>query len=131
MKYRKGYKYQLHDDYSFPTLIFNYSVDTDYLSLKPDGLLTAKKGYAWDGPSGPTVDTKSFMRGSLLHDVIYQLIREGYIPKRFKDYADRLLRLVCVADGMTRLRAWYVYQAVKYFADFATRPESIKPIIEV
>jgi hypothetical protein len=35
------------------------------------------KGYAWNGPSGPTLDTRNFMRGSLVHDALYQLMREG------------------------------------------------------
>jgi len=132
MKYRGGYKYQLAEDYTIETLINPVrEVENDYLSIDRNGLLTVKKGYAWDGPSGPTFDTKTFMRGSLVHDAIYQLIREGFIGEQYKIYADGFLYNICIEDGMNRIRAWYVYQSVKYFAKFAIRQESIKQIIEV
>ena len=71
MKYRKGYKYQLYEDYEIITTIIPYgSVSNDYVAIDCTGLLTVFKGYAWDGPSGPTFDTKTFMRGSLVHDAI-------------------------------------------------------------
>ena len=45
------------------------------------GVLTIRAGYCWDGPSGPTVDSIGTMRASLIHDVLYQAIREGYLEK--------------------------------------------------
>lgn len=69
IKYRDGYKYQLSEDYQ--TVIEIKPVEfilTEYIRLDIDGTLSIKEGYAWDGPSGPTVDTKNFMRGSLVHD---------------------------------------------------------------
>jgi len=132
VKYRKGYKYQLYEDYEIITTIIPYgSVSNDYVAIDCTGLLTVFKGYAWDGPSGPTFDTKTFMRGSLVHDAIYQLIRHQSIAPHYKAYADILLRDICIEDGMNRIRAWYVYHAVKNFADFAVNPRYIKSIIEV
>jgi len=53
-----------------------------YLKLDGDGQFEFSKGYAWDGPSGSTVDTLNFMRGSLVHDALYQLIRmEKILPQ--------------------------------------------------
>lgn len=116
IKYKAGYKYQLHESYVFqlPESFAGIDVATDFYSIK-DCLLAIKKGYAWDGPSGPTIDTKNFMRGSLVHDVLYQMIREGLLSKELKDDADRLLQTICIEDGMSKFRAWYVYQAVKRF----------------
>jgi hypothetical protein len=132
MKYRKGYKYQLYEDYEIATTIQPYrNVSNDYVAIDGSGLLTVFKGYAWDGPSGPTFDTKTFMRGSLVHDAIYQLIRHKSIALYYKAYADILLRDICIEDGMNRIRAWYVYHSVKNFADFAVNPKYIKQIIEV
>jgi len=86
------------------------------LSLSKNGLLRIRCGYCWDGPSGPTIDTKNFMRGSLLHDALYQLIREGYLAEdEWRKYSDDLLREICLEDGMSRLRAWYVYKSVRWF----------------
>ena len=76
IRYRGDYKYQLASDYELGTLIFPAeSIVTDYIELRVDGKLTVKKSYAWDGPSGPVLDTKENLRASLVHDVRYQLMR--------------------------------------------------------
>jgi len=80
IRYRDGYKYQLAEDH---TLLIDITPDegvgNDFVYLGKSGMLVIRKGYAWDGPSGPTVDTRDSLRGSLVHDALYQLMREGYI----------------------------------------------------
>lgn len=129
--YRGGYKYQTEEDYSFDSGIQpQKEFSNDYLAITADGRLSINKGYAWDGPSGPTVDTPNFMRGSLIHDALYQLMREhalNNIEDRHK--ADRLLQAVCEQDGMSRLRAWWVYLGVRVFGDPAADPANSKPIL--
>lgn len=93
-----------------------------WVTLSKTGRLTMKKGYAWDGPSGPTIDTKNFMRGSLVHDACYQLMRAKLLPQDKRKPADVLLWLICIDDGMSRTRADYVYHAVRAFARRAARP---------
>lgn len=117
MRYRLlgNYKYQNIDPVKVQTEIKGFVSGNNYVHLSISGILTIEKGYAWDGPSGPTIDTKTFMRGSLVHDGLYQLMREGDIPKSYRDYADKLLRDICIEDGMNRFRAWYVYISLKYF----------------
>ena len=96
--------------------------DTSYIVVRNDGFLIIKEGYAWDGPFGPTIDTKSFMRGSLVHDALYQLMRAERLPRKdYKDFADRLLRDMCKQDGMSSLRSWYVYWGVRLFGKSSTR----------
>ena len=89
------------------------------------GVLTTQSHYAWDGPSGPTIDTKTFMRGSLFHDALYQLMRQGRLDRIYRKYADQLLRQICLEDGMNKFRAWYVYHAVRIFA--GSRVKAPKP----
>lgn len=127
--YNDGYNYQLKDDYSLVIDIKPAQpIDTFFIKLDNNGLLTIKKGYAWDGPSGPTIDTKNFMRGSLVHDALYQLMREKHLDKTLhRDTADRLLQQLCVADGMSKLRAWWVYEAVKRFGDPSADPANDRP----
>ena len=129
--YRKltHYKYQLMQDYPIRIEIkVEENIETDFIVLATDGQLTAKNRYAWDGPSGPTIDTKSFMRGSLVHDVLYQLMREKHLDyKEHRKYADDLLRKICRKDGMSRLRAWYVWKAVRKFSEKSARPSSRPP----
>lgn len=124
IKYKAGYKYQLQENYSV-TIPIKPATDiiTEYITLTAQGLLFLKEGYAWDGPSGPTVDTLNFMRGSLLHDALYQLMREGRLDRNLhRETADQILRDTCLEDGMWSFRAWYVYQAVRLFARESADP---------
>lgn len=115
ISYTDGWKYLLREDYSCETGITSAGAFTPYIILETDGRLTIKEGYAWDGPSGPAIDSADFMRGSLVHDALYQLIREKHLPMQARDEADRLLQKMCVEDGMWKVRAWWVYQAVSAF----------------
>ncbi len=132
IEYRSGYKYQLSSDYihfmsfEFPPL--PTQVKTKYLCIASvDGCtaLTIRSGYAWDGPSGPTIDTKNFMRGSLVHDALYQLIRLEYLDKnRYREPADRELYRICRQDGMCWLRANWVYYALRVGGNSAARKKN-------
>jgi hypothetical protein len=131
IRYRSGYKYQRVEEYSVAVIIRPaVPIDMDYIALTPDGLLTVKKSYAWDGPSGPTFDTKNFMRGSLVHDALYQLMRDGYLPATFREQADLELHRICREAGMSKFRAWYVLLGVRKGAGFSVTPEARKPVLE-
>ena len=132
IRYKKGYKYQLVDVDYVVQLPFKSgtSASCPFVNLSPNGLLIIHTGYAWDGPSGPTVDTSSFMRGSLVHDALYQLIRCGELSDKFRRNADEALRRHCLEDGMSRLRVWWVYRAVRMAGEQAAcgpRPVMIAP----
>lgn len=126
--FKGGYKYQVTRDASFVIAIkpkeFIY---TEYIRLDTDGTLSIREGYAWDGPSGPTIDTSDSMRGSLIHDALYQLMREGHLSLDLRVVADEILREVCITDGMLKARAdaWFI--GVRCFADPAADPKSLKP----
>lgn len=128
--YRKGYKYQLAANYSIQT---DLRVEADMrvpraCHLSPGGLLTIYNGYAWGGPSGPALDTVTFLRGSLVHDCLYQLVRLGKLPESAKAVADDLLYAIIKADGMWSVRARWVYWA-KRFMRPATRPSGERLIL--
>ncbi len=127
IRYKCGYKYQLYEDYEVQTKIIPIQdVRTRFLDLTERGLLTIRAGYAWDGPSGPAIDTATFMRASLVHDALYQLIREGFLERGWRDEADNEMRRICVEDGMSRFRAWYAYHAVSVFGGrVGMKPRSV------
>ncbi len=131
--YRKlhRYKYQLMQEYRHMTPILpavDLRTTDDWVVLKATGELVVKKHYAWDGPSGPTLDTKDFMRGSLVHDALYQLMRESLLDAAtHRDAADRLLAEICVSDGMGEFRSKYVYWAVREFGAEAAKPQPVAP----
>jgi hypothetical protein len=128
--YKGGYKYQLKAPYAVRIPLCPAApIQTPYICLDMVGELLVKEGYAWDGPSGPTLDTLNFMRGSLVHDALYQLMRERCLDHLVhRVTADRVLRDMCLADGMWRLRAWWVYLGVRWFADFAADPAVKHPL---
>lgn len=128
IKYKTGYKYQLYENFKFQTNILKHEIASDYIVLHKDGLLKILKGYAWDGPSGPAIDTKTFMRGSLVHDALYQLMREGLLPLSYKNSADKIMHEICLKDGMNKIRAWWCYRAVYRAAGPAADPENIRKI---
>ena len=116
IRYRAGYKYQLGNDYRVKTDILpDYDIETEFVQLDRSGVLTIRHGYAWDGPSGPTVDTKTFMRGSLVHDALAGLLRDAYLERdKWFTAVNRELRKICLEDGMWCIRAWCVYICVQY-----------------
>jgi hypothetical protein len=130
--YKKGYKYWLVRPYSLHVPIFpEHTVVSSggFVTLGKNGVLAIRVGYAWDGPSGPTFDTKTFMRGSLVHDSLYQIMREGLLDNSYRDTADRMLGRICRSDGMCGVRVWYVVGMVNRFAQSAADPKNRKPIL--
>ena len=128
--FKRGYKYQTSRDYHIKVSIWGREIDTSYVSLDKKGNLLIRKGYAWDGASGPTWDTLNSMIGSLVHDVLYQLIRQGLLNPLYKKYADEVLHDICTEDGMYTWRADYWRWAVLKFGAGSCRP-SAEPKEEV
>ena len=120
----RNYKYQLVSDYAIPiTIKPRDNVRTQFIDLDVQGLLTIKNGYAWDGPSGLGIDTRSFMRASLVHDALYQLMRAEYLDHRVQQRpADDFLRAICLEDGMGKLRAWFNCMMLRLFGKMSARP---------
>jgi len=133
MKYRTGYKYQLAAPYIAPCVGVQRGTD---LSANGYVFLSASKisiceGYAWNGASGPVRDTRRTMRASLVHDAIYQLIREELLPATAKDAADQVFRDLCIEDGTPRWRANLYYRALRRFGQPATDPKNKRKVIEI
>ena len=123
MRYREikpRWKYLLGANYAITTGILPSAIiDVPYLHPDMAGILTieggAEGGYMWDGPSGPMRDTPTAMRGSLVHDAFYQLLRMGLLDyDPCKRQADELFQRICIADGMGRFRAWYALRGLRF-----------------
>ena len=106
-----------------------------YLVLVPglDDTLTAPRlrieaGYAWDGASGPAVDTAVTIFPALVHDALYQLIRLGVLPQGARKEVDKLFRRLLKTDGMTFFRRWYFYQAVRWFGASSAEPGCVSGV---
>jgi len=130
IRYRSGYKYQLATGYSMPiTIKPKKAIATEFITLDTKGTLTIKAGYAWDGPSGPVVDTKENMRASLVHDALYQLMRlKKLSATAHKDRADKIFKNICIKDGIPKKIASAYYLGLKLGGKPATDPKNKKKI---
>ncbi|HDK41961.1 MAG TPA: hypothetical protein ENG87_01170 [Candidatus Pacearchaeota archaeon] len=83
-------KYQLYkDEIFFTTILPPTIVNTKYIHMSLKGVMTMKKGWAWDGCSGPTIDESWNQRSGCGHDGLYWLVRNGYLSKYSKPVIDR------------------------------------------
>ena len=121
--YRGGYKYQLTRTYRIhlPELR-GVNFVGPLFDLSPTGYLTVMVGYAWDGATAYP-DRKTILRGSLVHDVLYQAMRLELLDRAHRREADKILRRICREDGMIWLEAQVVYGAVRAFAGPAAHPD--------
>ncbi len=131
IEYRADYKYQLADDYEIVIDIIPKSdIQTEFIELDKMGSLVVKSGYAWDGPSGPVIDTEENMRASLVHDALYQLMRHGFLNTRtHRKSADQLFKDICIQDGVSNFTASAYYKALRRFGKPAASPENKKVIV--
>lgn len=140
MKWKSGYKYQLVEDVQFKIPIQpGMPIQCGpFIHLRADGLLTVKAGYAWDGCSGPTWDDATNMLAGLIHDALYQLMRNGMLPiDVFKPMADQLLYDIMVSEAerlgkvmcIYKPRAWMYKLAVEKFGGLALK--NPKQVFEV
>jgi len=88
--------------------------------------LFISKGYAWDGISGGR-DTKKNMIPSLVHDALYQLIREGALSKSFRKNADDIFRDLGKRMGANLVSGLY-YRIVRLFGSRAASEKGIKGV---
>ncbi|OGU82655.1 MAG: hypothetical protein A2W11_06180 [Ignavibacteria bacterium RBG_16_35_7] len=128
IKYREGYKYQLAEDAKFDLSFYpSVNIKTDFIEFYITGVFVIKKGYAWDGASGPTWDDETNLQGSCLHDAGYQLMRLGLLDETvYRILFDKLFEQICLQDGMNKIRASLYFNGVHLFGEqYARQQEDI------
>ena len=137
LSYRKlkGYKYLVAEVYrcAVPELV-GVTVDTSWFTIQ-GGELVVQPGYAWNGASGPAIDTPITMQASLVHDVGYQCVRAGFLTVAFRGTFDAILwRLMRPKAGASKLtaawgetRALYYFAAVRAFGWSAAKHKDVEP----
>lgn len=76
-----------------------------------------EKGYSWDGNT-MFFDFKSTRVASMVHDIMYQAMREGVVPRSYRREIDKEFFLCCVHDGTHPLLACVMWLAVRVFGGF-------------
>ena len=123
------WKYRLEKTYLVDTGIRPITTrSTAFVRLGIDGELEVRAGYSWDGPSGPTRDVPEWMRASLVHDALYQLLRESGLDQSFRLPADRLMRTHLLEDGMRPTKAAIAFYGVRWFGKTSAAPRRRSPV---
>ena len=125
MIYRKitGHKYRTRHYFTFDTKMCPnvYVMSPGGWVYLSNGELYIKAGYSWNGASGGMWDSENVIVASLVHDALYQLLREGVLSQRFRPDADLVFRNICVEKGMSAFRAGYAYRLLRMFGEKAAQ----------
>ena len=93
---------------------------TDYLKLEGN-TLTIFSGYAWDGASKVLFQTNNLACPSLIHDALYQLLREKVIEQKYRKKIDKTFYKHCRGEGVNIFRARIMYRLVRIFGGFFSK----------
>ena len=122
MKYSKyKYKFKVEENFSIELPFKIPDFEHEYASSK-DGILSVKRGYAWDGASGPIINTRDTLVASLVHDVLYQAMRLNLIKssKENRQIADKNFFEILKMNGVNSVRRKVWYLAVRLFGKKST-----------
>ena len=134
MKYSKGFLYQLVEDIYIETpltVVNPWVIDTTFISLHPNGVMIIRAGYAWDGASGPTLNTDNSMVPSLFHDAAAQLMRQGLLPQEMLSSVTAHFDYMVKARGMSWLRRKMWQRGLWLTAGSFANPENAREVFEV
>ncbi|MEE9541172.1 MAG: hypothetical protein V3V85_06735 [Candidatus Thorarchaeota archaeon] len=126
IRFQKGFRFQLVEDWLHRTPFrLNKEVDTPFIKVTTDGLMTVKRGYAWDGRSG-LIRRKKTKMPSLFHDAAYQLIRQRQLYAVSKTTADRHYVKMLKANKVAKWYANFDGWMLKRFGEkAATKPKKV------
>ena len=122
MKYSEyKYKFKVEENFSIELPIKIADFEQPYATSK-NGILEIKKGYAWDGASGPVINTQNTLIASLVHDVLYQAMRLNLIKpnKVNRKIADKNFFEILKMNGVNSVRRTVWYLEVRLFGKKST-----------
>ena len=104
------YKYRVEETLAVQTKIRPpQPINQEDFGITMDGVVIAKKGYLWDGASGPAIQRKQNRRASCIHDVLAEAMRQGLLPQSNWIPANEELGRLCIEDGMSPWWAINIY----------------------
>lgn len=119
---RAGKKFHLDRDYRMKVAVKpECEIQTGLISLDRDGNLKLRCGFSWNGANA-TIDTKTILRGSMVHDALYDLMRKGLLDSsQWRETADIELARICREDGMRKSRIVILNFLVRKFGERMTK----------
>lgn len=133
MKYKSGYRYISQEAVVVDLgSALHAPLQAPFASIAAETLCVMAR-YAWDGASFTPFrwfgTPKAWLTPSLVHDALYQLIREGLLDRQYREAADRLFREMLIDRGVWQWVAWVAYWSVRVCGNFAVR--TVNPVREV
>ncbi|KKW10180.1 MAG: hypothetical protein UY48_C0046G0004 [Candidatus Gottesmanbacteria bacterium GW2011_GWB1_49_7] len=147
LKYTDGWKYRTEETIEVQIDFHpQQNIVTSYGSFDITGKVIIFKGYSFDGPSGPCkwlselplgvgwlyrrFALMQIFLGALVHDFLYQLIREEYLNGRmWRQLADHIFRVIIRRNGTSGIRAWWIYTGVRIGGGPSADKRGTKPIL--
>lgn len=114
-------RHALYEAYQGKTLLRGHDVNAPQATLLPNGVIVLKRGFMWDGPSGPAVNTLNTAIPSAIHDALYELIELGFLPPETRRSADKTYRDSLKTWGVPAWRRALHYRGVSLFGGFWLR----------
>jgi hypothetical protein len=133
MTYKSGYRYITQCAYvaDLPAT-FNKDINSRFAAISAQQLIIMSM-YAWDGASFILFQwcgtPARWLVPSLIHDALYQLVREGLIGREHREAIDRVFYAMLRERGVSWLVATGAYYAVRIGGNFAVRKTN--PVREV
>ena len=127
------YKYEVYEECRVQTKIRpEFPIDQEDYAITTDGVVVAKRGYMWDGASGPAIQRKENKRASLIHDILAEAMRAGLLPQSCWMPANEELGRLCIEDGMSNWWAINIYvRGVSLTNNWCRRTTKLEhPILE-
>lgn len=124
LHYKRGYKFWVAQDFVLDIgerIKPARAGGNNFVEISAAGVFIARRGYAWDGASGPAIDTENWRTASLVHDGLYQLIKEGVLAMEQRQAADDLMRDILLGKDMWVVRAVIAHAAVRQFGEMFMR----------
>ena len=113
----------------FQTPILGEAVGNDFVRLAPDGDLSFAPLYSWNGITKSPYQGADSIRGTLVHDGLYQLMSECGLSQRWRDEADRLMLKYFLADGMPVPLAEGFYAIVRAAGWIFSKPTALHQVL--
>lgn len=124
--FKRKYKYLVETDTYIDIDVLFRHLGTRYIISRfyqiRGNCIIVKGGYCWDGATC-FPDIKSIMLPALVHDILYQALREEHLHSKYRQVVDKIFMNVCISQGMNKILAHLVYLAVRLFGKHSAKPE--------
>jgi len=122
-KTRDKYPWRVIKTQSFQTPIYGFDYIHKYFAITKAGVVTVFKDYLCNGNTGLPLWIERrwlacMIAGSIVHDVLYQLISMGILPLATRALADQVLYWRWIADKTPKAIADFGYAVVSRLGGF-------------